>query len=320
MTATSLDERIGRDVSRNLRRVGSLLARARLTRTALLDIVTRTVAVASADLLALAERDAAARGDPEYAYESYLSFRAVLAYRTGHLIYLLHQAEGQDLGRRSLLSAARLITELAKVDTGIEIHPAAAIGPRLVVDHGFGTVIGEQVEIGPDCYILQNVTLGGRSIGRSSTFAGCRRHPRIGSRVEIGANAMVLGPVAIGDDCVLEPGVRVTCDVPPRSRVRLIASMQISLSGRSPRIHGLALLPDEIVICGSGLSDCRPVLIDGDLNPLSFLPVQAGGDTYINCRIPQEPSSLELSIGFITDDRVIGYVTPSLRPVRLTEG
>jgi serine O-acetyltransferase len=98
------------------------------------------------DLCALATRDAAAGGDIDHVYDSYASYHAVLAYRVAHRVLCLPD---QDLPLRT---AARRLSERAKVSTGVEIHPAAVIGRRLVIDHGYGTVVGEQTRIGDDCY------------------------------------------------------------------------------------------------------------------------------------------------------------------------
>jgi serine O-acetyltransferase len=189
----------------------------------------RAVTAALADLEAVVARDAAAAGDLQYVYDSYLGYQAVLAYRVAHqLVRLARQRAAADRREElALRTAARQLSERAKVNTGVEIHPSASIGQRFVVDHGFGTVIGEQAEIGDDCYLLQGVTLGGRSIGRSSLHRSGRRHPRIGHRVEIGSGATVFGPVTVGDDCRLEPGVCITMDIPPGARVRLMTTIQV---------------------------------------------------------------------------------------------
>ncbi|MEU0750589.1 hypothetical protein ABZ476_29795, partial [Streptomyces albogriseolus] len=191
-------------------------------------------------LYALVARDPAAASSPVYAYESYLSFRALVAHRVAHA---LHQAAAAlSQGRQvdnGIAIAARCIAEAAKRDSGVEIHPAAVIGSRAVIDHGYGTVIGEQVRIGSDCYLLQSVVLGSRSIrGSRGQWAG-RRHPRIGDRVEMAGNVSVYGPVTIGDDCRIESGARITTDVPSGSRIRVISVLQVMTTGATtPR--GLA--------------------------------------------------------------------------------
>jgi serine O-acetyltransferase len=109
--------------------------------------------------------------------------KAVLLYRIGHFFYLLN-----------LFFIARFFSEVSRWMTGIEIHPGAKIGRRLVIDHGIGLVIGETTEIGDDCILFQGVTLGGVK------FEPTKRHPTLGNRVVVGAGAKVLGPITLGDD------------------------------------------------------------------------------------------------------------------------
>ena len=93
-----------------------------------------------------------------------------------------------------LFFLARLIADISRSTTGIEIHPGAVVGSRLVIDHGVGCVIGETAVIGDDCIIFHGVTLGGLK------FDAVKRHPTIGDRVLIGAGAKILGPIHIGND------------------------------------------------------------------------------------------------------------------------
>lgn len=305
MLERPMQPRLRADIKDILGQVSTHLAKARLGRSALPDLAATAAGQAQADLNALASRDAAALSNPEYVYATYLSFRAVLAYRTAHLVYQLRPA--RTGGQWAVRSAARRITELAKAATGIEIHPAATIGARFVLDHGSGTVIGAEVEIGQDCYILQNVTLGGRSIGHSNLLVGSPRHPRIGDRVEIGANAMVLGPVTVGDDCRLDPGARVTTDIPPRSRVRVIATLQVTVADSFPEIHGFAALPGELLICGHGLTDCLPVLVDSERELISVLPIHSHDDVHIRCKITNDEYAAS-SIGLMYDNDIVSYI------------
>jgi serine O-acetyltransferase len=108
---------------------------------------------------------------------------------------------------------ARLISELSRWLTGIEIHPGAKIGSRLVIDHGMGVVIGETAQIGDDCLIYHGVTLGGVSLQAS------KRHPTLGSHVVVGAGAKILGPVLVGDRVKIGAGAVVTKDIPAESTV-----------------------------------------------------------------------------------------------------
>lgn len=103
---------------------------------------------------------------------------------------------------------ARFVSEIARQMTGIEIHPGAVIGRRLVIDHGVGVVIGETAVVGDDCIIFHTTTLGGVK------FDPVKRHPTVGNRVLIGAGAKVLGPITLGDDCQIGANAVVMHDVP----------------------------------------------------------------------------------------------------------
>lgn len=103
---------------------------------------------------------------------------------------------------------ARIVAYASRMVTGVEIHPAANIGRRVVIDHGMGVVIGETAEIGNDVLIYHGVTLGGTANMR------VKRHPTIGDRALIGAGAKILGPVTIGSDARIGANAVVVTDVP----------------------------------------------------------------------------------------------------------
>lgn len=257
------------------------------------------------DLLAVAARDAAANGDPGYVLGSYASFRAVLTYRVAH--QLLKLPGNAD----SFRAIARRLSEHAKASTGVEIHPAAMIGIRFVIDHGLGTVIGEQTEIGDDCYILQGAILGGTSIGHSRTHHGSRRHPRIGNRVEIGGGAMVLGPVRIGDDCQLGPGVRITFDVPDKALVRVVSATQVTLTLRPVEVHAMAAISNGLLVTGTGLTGLTPALLGEDRVVIAFLPVERAGDTFIRCGwLPARIADVKF-VGLFDSTRLACFVSAS---------
>ncbi len=132
----------------------------------------------------------------------YSSFWAMLSHKIAHRFYKMH-----------LYFIARLISQLSRWFTGIEIHPGATIGHGVFIDHGMGVVIGETCEIGENVLIYQNVTLGGtgKDIGK--------RHPTIESNVMVGSGAKVLGPITIGHDSKIGAGSVVLQDVPPYSTV-----------------------------------------------------------------------------------------------------
>lgn len=294
-----------------LRPVVPGLCRAGMTADAIPFLAAESVCAAASDVVALASRDAAAVGDPCYVFDSYSSFRAVLAYRVASLLHELSLSAADASMRRRMQCAARRISERAKVATGVEIHPAAKIGERFVVDHGNGTVIGEQVEIGDDCYILQNVILGGRSIGRSANGQEARRHPRIGNRVEIGAGVMVLGPVTVGDDSCLEPGSRITTDIPSGSRVRIISTIQVTVGNGFPEINGVAATGDGLILCGRRLDGCLPVLLDKSQDLMGFLEVHHRSDIHIHCGMPVEFNLRDVLIGLIADGILVSYISPA---------
>lgn len=108
---------------------------------------------------------------------------------------------------------ARVLSQLCRFFTGIEIHPGALIGRRFFIDHGMGVVIGETAEVGEDVLMYHQVTLGGRSRGRF------KRHPTIGNNVLLGAGAKIIGPITIGDGTKVGANALVVKDVPPNSVV-----------------------------------------------------------------------------------------------------
>jgi serine O-acetyltransferase len=133
------------------------------------------------DVQAVLDKDPAARSKLEVVV-CCSGFHALALHRLTHCLWGM-----------GLQFFARFIAQVARFLTGVEIHPAARIGARCVIDHGMGVVIGETAEIGDDVLIFQGVTLGGVSAER-----GARRHPRIGNMVVLGAGAKVLGAIDIG--------------------------------------------------------------------------------------------------------------------------
>jgi len=148
------------------------------------------------DVDAAVARDPAVRSRTEVVL-GYPGLHAIWTYRLHHALWVR--------GRRL---PARLISQLARAVTGVEIHPGAQIGRRFFIDHGMGVVIGETAEIGDDVMIYHDVTLGGRSLRRT------KRHPTIGDGVVIGAGARVLGPVVVGKGAQVGANAVVVRDVP----------------------------------------------------------------------------------------------------------
>ena len=132
----------------------------------------------------------------------YPGFHALFFHRIAHFFYNI-----------KLFFIARLISQLTRFFTGIEIHPGATIGKRLMIDHGMGIVIGETAVIGDDCVIYHQVTLGGT--GKEKL----KRHPTIGNNVLIGAGAKLLGPINIGDNEKIGAGSVVLKSVEKNSSV-----------------------------------------------------------------------------------------------------
>ena len=127
----------------------------------------------------------------------YPSIHALIAYRISHYLY-----------GKKLFFLARIISQLSRLFTGIEIHPGAKIGRGLVIDHGMGVVIGETAEIGNDVLIYHGVTLGGTGKDKG------KRHPTLGNNVVIGAGAKVLGPIYVGNDSKIGANSVVLKEVP----------------------------------------------------------------------------------------------------------
>jgi serine O-acetyltransferase len=108
---------------------------------------------------------------------------------------------------------ARVVSHLNRFITGIDIHPAARIGRRVVIDHGMGIVIGETASVGDDCLLYKGVVLGGTTQSRG------KRHPQLGARVVVGSNACVLGYIEVGDGARIGSGSVVIRSVPPNATV-----------------------------------------------------------------------------------------------------
>lgn len=142
------------------------------------------------------ERDPAARSSLEVLL-CYPGLHAVMWHRLSHWLW-----------RNHLYLLGRFSSHIARWLTGIEIHPGAKLGRRLVIDHGMGVVIGETAEIGDDCYLYHQVTLG---VARTS---GGKRHPTVGNNVIIGAGAKVLGPIHVGDNARVGANSVVLDNVP----------------------------------------------------------------------------------------------------------
>lgn len=141
----------------------------------------------------------------------------VIAAYPGFLAIAIHRI-AHEIHRLDVPILPRLLAEVAHTRTGVDIHPGATIGLRFCIDHGTGVVVGETAVIGDDVKLYQGVTLGALSVAKSA--AGTKRHPTIGDRVVIYANATVLGgDTVVGADSVVGGNVFLTSSVPPDSLV-----------------------------------------------------------------------------------------------------
>ena len=155
----------------------------------------------SRDVRSVLKRDPAARNAVEVLL-CYSGLHAIWMYRFNHWLW-----------GKNLRLAARVLSQLTRNLTGIEIHPGATLGPGFFIDHGMGVVIGETAEVGADVTIYHGVTLGGTSLAHG------KRHPTLGDRVVVGAGAKLLGAIEIGDDCRIGANSVVVKSVPPNSVV-----------------------------------------------------------------------------------------------------
>ena len=168
-------------------------------------------------LSAYQRRDPAARSKLEI-FLLYAGVHAIIYYRIAHWLY-----------RCRLYFLARFVSQWARFWTGIEIHPGATIGRRLVIDHGTGIVIGETAELGDDVLLYQGVTLGGtgKDVGK--------RHPTLGNNVMVGAGARVLGPITVRDNSRIAAGAVVLQDVPEGATAVGVPAQIVRVNGEKIR-------------------------------------------------------------------------------------
>lgn len=153
------------------------------------------------DIRTVFERDPASRSRLE-ALLCYPGVHALAFHRVAHRLW-----------GAGWLSTARFVSHVSRFLTGIEIHPAARLGPGLFIDHGMGVVIGETAEVGENVTLYQGVSLAGTSLKRE------KRHPTLGNNVVVGAGAKVIGAIKIGDNSRIGAGSVVVRDVPPNAVV-----------------------------------------------------------------------------------------------------
>ena len=166
----------------------------------------------------------------------YPSFHVMIFYKTANILW-----------RYNLRFIARMIMQIGRMLTGIEIHPAAKIGSNFFMDHGLGIVIGETAEIGEDVTIYQGVTLGGvmPSI-ESESQRNQKRHPTIGNNVIIGSGAQILGPIKIGDYARIGANSVVSKNVPSNVTVAGVPAREFSKSSKLAKFKAYAVSTNQI--------------------------------------------------------------------------
>ena len=208
-------------------------------------------------LRAYQARDPAARSRLEI-FLLYPGVHATLYHRLAHFLY-----------RRSFKFLARFVSQWSRFWTGIEIHPGAKIGRRLVIDHGMGIVIGETAEVGDDCLIYHGVTLGGTGKDQG------KRHPTIGNNVLISTGAKVLGPFKVGDNARIAANAVVLSEVPADATAVGIPAQIVKIAGRSthfadevdqtsvksPSLEKLAALSDRVEALEKLLDEKRRAVV-----------------------------------------------------------
>lgn len=218
------------------------------------------------DIDSIIARDPAARSRLEVAL-TYPGFHAVLAHRLSHALWL-----------RGWRVLGRVVSQLARWVTGIEIHPGATIGRRLFIDHGMGVVIGETAEVGDDVTMYQDITLGGTSPSvNSASQVNKKRHPTLHDRVIVGAGAQVLGAITVGAGAKVGANAVVVSDVPAGALVVGIPAKIAAPRGADAgdfAAYGLpnGVLPDPVTRAIDGLMDqvhrlqARVAVLEGELN------------------------------------------------------
>lgn len=169
---------------------------------------------------AVFKHDPAARSTLEVLL-CYPGVHAILLHRLAHRLY-----------RARLFVLARLLSQVSRLLTGIEIHPGATIGKRFFIDHGMGVVVGETSVIGDDVLLYQGVTLGGTGHGKE------KRHPTLGNHVVVGSGAKVLGNIDLGEWVKVGAGSVVVKPVPAHATV-------VGIPGRVVAVKGVAVAHDE---------------------------------------------------------------------------
>lgn len=203
------------------------------------------------DIATVFEQDPAARSVFEVVL-TYSGLHAVWSHRIAHALF-----------KNNLFFLARVVSQISRFFTGIEIHPGAKIGRRFFIDHGMGVVIGETCEIGDDCILFQGVTLGGTGKEKG------KRHPTLGNNVLVATGAKVLGSITLGDNSKVGAGSVVLKDVPQNATVVGIPGKVVILDGvRVKQNLNHQNIPDPVDERCQQMEDCIARL-QRDLDRLS---------------------------------------------------
>jgi len=195
------------------------------------------------DIKAIRERDPAARSALEVAL-LYPGFHAIMLHRPAHRLY-----------RQRAFFRARMISQLSRFLTGIEIHPGAKIGRGVLIDHGSGVVIGETAVVGDNCILYQGVTLGGTGKDKG------KRHPTLGKNVTVGSGAKVLGPFKIGDNSKIASNAVVLKPVPAGATSVGVPARVVRINGKKiPQPHDHIDIPDPVAFEMKAMADEIAVL------------------------------------------------------------
>ncbi|MDD6154514.1 MAG: serine O-acetyltransferase [Eubacteriales bacterium] len=180
------------------------------------------------DIDVVVQKDPAARNRLEVLL-CYPGVWALIWHKPAHWMYNHH-----------MKLMARMLSQHIRKTTGVEIHPGAKIGRRCMIDHGMGIVIGETTEIGDDCLLYQNVTLGGtgKDVGK--------RHPTLGNRVIVSSGAKVLGPFKVGDDVKIGAGSVVLKEIPNGCTVVGVPGRVVRRYGESTAEVNQVNIPDPV--------------------------------------------------------------------------
>ena len=231
-------------------------------------------------LRAYQARDPAARSRLEI-FLLYPGVHATIYHRIAHFFY-----------KYKLKFIARCISQWSRFWTGIEIHPGAKIGRRLVIDHGMGIVIGETAEIGDDCLIYHGVTLGGTGKDQG------KRHPTIGNNVLISTGAKVLGPFKVGDGARIAANAVVLAEVPPDAtavgvpaRVVRIAGEKVDFAGRVDQVSVSDPVQKELQALGSRI-EWLEQLVERQTLAMAEEPFLKAADNY-PVKKEEQPSDKE---------------------------